>query len=111
MVEERPEPAEAGRLRLGEMLADENPSVRVAAAEALRGTDEAVAVLLKSADLLLPSDYCDALRALNALEDLGDERIGRIRGALEKLPVRSGRPLPRGGDYVERMLKHLGVRP
>jgi hypothetical protein len=92
------------------MLAEENPSVRVAAAEALRGTDAAVAVLLKSADLL-QSDYYDALRALNSLEDLGEERVGQLRGELMKLPVRSGRPLPRGGDYMERMLKHLGVRP
>lgn len=107
----RPDLAEAGRGRLGELLADENPSVRVAAAEALRGTDAAVAVLLKSADLLLPSDYFDALRALNALEDLGEARVGQLRGELAKLPVRSGRPLPRGGDYIERMLKHLGVRP
>ncbi len=103
--------AGAERGRLGEMLADENPSVRVAAAEALRGTDAAVAVLLKSADLLLPSDYYDALRALNALEDLGEARVGQLRSELAKLPVRSGRPLPRGGDYIERMLKHLGVRP
>jgi uncharacterized sulfatase len=107
----RPDLAEAERDRLGEMLTDENPSVRVAAAEALRGTDAAVAVLLRSADLLLPSDYYDALRALNALEDLGEERVGHLRGELAKLPVRSARPLPRGGDYIERMLKHLGVRP
>jgi uncharacterized sulfatase len=106
----RPDLAEAERDRLGEMLTDENPSVRVAAAEALRGTDAAVAVLLKSADLL-QSDYYDALRALNSLEDLGEERVGHLRGELMKLPVRSGRPLPRGGDYMERMLKHLGVRP
>jgi uncharacterized sulfatase len=102
--------AEAERGRLGEMLAEENPGVRVAAAEALRGTDAAVAVLLKSADLL-QSDYYDALRALNSLEDLGEERVGQLRGELMKLPVKSGRPLPRGGDYMERMLKHLGVRP
>jgi uncharacterized sulfatase len=102
--------AEAERGRLGEMLAEENPGVRVAAAEALRGTDAAVAVLLKSADLL-QSDYYDALRALNSLEDLGEERVGQLRGELMKLPVKSGRPLPRGGDYLERMLKHLGVRP
>jgi uncharacterized sulfatase len=102
--------AEAERGRLGEMLAEENPGVRVAAAEALRGTDAAVAVLLKSADLL-QSDYYDALRALNSLEDLGEERVGQLRGELMKLPVKSGLPLPRGGDYMERMLKHLGVRP
>jgi uncharacterized sulfatase len=102
--------AEAERGRLGEMLAEENPGVRVAAAEALRGKDAAVAVLLKSADLL-QSDYYDALRALNSLEDLGEERVGQLRGELMKLPVKSGRPLPRGGDYMERMLKHLGVRP
>jgi hypothetical protein len=69
-----------------------------------------VAVLLKSADLL-QSDYYDALRALNSLEDLGEERVGQLRGELMKLPVKSGLPLPRGGDYMERMLKHLGVRP
>jgi arylsulfatase A-like enzyme len=102
--------AEAERGRLGEMLAEENPGVRVAAAEALRGKDAAVAVLLKSADLL-QSDYYDALRALNSLEDLGEERVGQLRGELMKLPVKSGLPLPRGGDYMERMLKHLGVRP
>jgi len=102
--------AEAERGRLGEMLADENASVRVAAAEALRGTEAAVAVLLKSADLR-QADYHDALRALNALEDLGEERVAPLRGELAKLPVRVGRPNPRGGDYIERMLTHLGVRP
>jgi len=106
----RPELAQAERGRLGEMLADENPSVRVAAAEALAGTEAAVEVLLKSADLL-HSDYHDALRALNALEDLGEARVGQLRGEMAKLPVRSGRPMPRGADYIERMLKHLGVRP
>ena len=45
------------------------------------------------------------------LEDLGKERREPLRLALARLPVRPGRPMPRGADYIERMLKHLGVRP
>jgi uncharacterized sulfatase len=102
--------AEAQHGRLAELLTDENPSVRVAAAEALRDTEAATAVLLKAADLM-ESDYFDALRALNAIEDLGKERVGALRRQLTELPVKYGRPIPRGGDYIERMLSHLGVLP
>ena len=109
-----PEIVRALREPLASRLKDPNPSVRLAAAEALAvhgeqaEASEAVGLLMAAADLGR-SDHYDAVRALNALGDLPGTVIDPLRRGLAGLPRRSDGSPPRSGDYIQRLLAALGV--
>ncbi len=97
--------------RLAARLRDENPSVRIAAAEALAlygspaDSAAAIEVLLTAADCTR-NDFFDAVRALNALED----NKARLEPHLERIKAlpRSRQVHPeRAGDYAARMVEHI----
>ena len=96
--------------RLSARLKDENASVRIAAAEVLakHGTDPGPAVeqLITAADLR-QNDYYDAVRALNALDDVLDSLTPGQRERLAALPRTRAGQSKRTGDYAQRLLEHL----
>jgi uncharacterized sulfatase len=98
--------------RLTTRLKDENPSVRIAAAEVLakHGSETAAAaaleILLAAADLR-QTDYYNSVRALNALDDLRDTLTPAQRETLAALPRTRAGQSQRTGDYADRLLKHI----
>ncbi len=96
--------------RLAARLKDENASVRIAAAEVLAklGPDPAPALeqLITTSDLR-QNDYYDAVRALNALDDLRGTLTADQRARLAALPRTRAGQSKRTGDYAERLLEHI----
>jgi arylsulfatase A-like enzyme len=96
--------------RLGARLRDENATVRIAAAETLAkfGPDPGPAVeqLLTASDLR-QNDYYDAVRALNALDDLRTSLTPSQRERLAALPRSRAGQSKRTGDYARRLLEHI----
>lgn len=96
--------------RLSARLKDENASVRIAAAEVLakHGPDPGPAVeqLITASDLR-QNDYYDAVRALNALDDLRTRLTDGQRQRLAALPRTRAGQSKRASDYAQRMLEHL----
>ncbi len=110
------EAVRAGAGTLARLRADENPSVRVAAAEAVasngEGTERAAAVR----ELVAMSDpregrYLVAVAALNALDNLPRAEVLVHREVLAGLPRKVEGVSNRMGDYVERLLRHLLAEP
>jgi arylsulfatase A-like enzyme len=106
------ESTDAARELLRKLLTDANPSVRIAAAEALiahsRGNDveEAVRVLLA----LAPPDENGvyvSLAAMTVLADLEPEQQSKIRPRLEKMPLKDPRAPDRANDYVHRHVRAI----
>jgi arylsulfatase A-like enzyme len=98
--------------RLAARLKDDNPSVRIAAAEALakfgRDADLAPSLeLLMAAADLRRNDYYDTLRALNALDDLRDRLAPDQRQCLAGLPRTREGQSKRTSDYAQRLLEHI----
>jgi len=96
--------------RLPARLKDENASVRIAAAEVLakHGPDPAPALeLLLTASDLRQNDFYDAIRALNALDDLRAKLSADQRARLAALPRTRAGQSPRTGDYAGRLLDHI----
>jgi len=104
--------AAAATERLTTRLKDENPSVRIAAAEVLAkygtepATQTAFEILLTAADLR-QTDYYNSVRALNALDDLRDKLTPAQRDRLADLPRTRAGQSKRTGDYADRLLKHI----
>ena len=100
---------EAGRDLLHKALADESPSVRVVAAQALAQygpeTDlkESLDVLLAAASLEDNSVYISML-ALNAIDEL-DDKAASIRAAIAALPQQSPKTEGRMRAYVPNLIK------
>jgi arylsulfatase A-like enzyme len=100
--------------KLAARLNDENPSVRIAAAEALAlygsaaESSAALEVLLASSDCV-KNDFYDAVRALNALED-NKSKLAPYAERLQALPRKRPGQAGRVSDYAARMLEHL-ARP
>ncbi|HWB04407.1 MAG TPA: HEAT repeat domain-containing protein [Verrucomicrobiales bacterium] len=98
--------------RLNARLKDENVSVRIAAAETLakcgRESDlpAALDLLLAAADLR-ETGYFDAVRALNALDDLREQLSPAQKDRLAALPRTGPRQSQRTCDYVQRLLEHI----
>ncbi|MEX0769460.1 MAG: sulfatase-like hydrolase/transferase [Balneolaceae bacterium] len=99
-------------LQLRWSLNDENPSVRIAAAEALirygTGRDESRAV--KTLLELVPADENGAfvsIAALNVLADLDEEILAGIRPALRQMEVNDPALPPRPNDYVHRLVESI----
>jgi uncharacterized sulfatase len=98
--------------RLAARLKDENASVRIAAAESLakygRESDfpAAFELLLTAADVR-ETDYYDAIRALNALDDLRVKITPAQHDRLAALPRTRAGQSPRTADYVQRLLQHI----
>lgn len=101
----------AGAEKLAARLKDENASVRIAAAEALatHGPDPGPALeyLITAADVR-QGDYYDAVRALNALDDLRDSLTPAQREHLATLPRTRAGQSQRTGDYAGLLLEHIG---
>lgn len=99
----------AGRASLEKMLADECPSVRIAAAHALaRHGDEAdlakaLPVLVEHANVQKHGVY-QALASLNAI-DLLDSRAASVLPALRSLPTKAAGVDGRMQDNVPRLLE------
>lgn len=98
--------------RLAIRLKDENPSVRIAAAETLanfgreQNAAKALEILLTAADLR-QNDYYDSVRALGALDDLAEKLTPAQRLRLSELPrVRAGQS-QRTGSYAGELLQHI----
>ncbi len=98
--------------RLAARLKDENPSVRIAAAEVIakHGRDSdfpaAMELLLTAADVR-QTDYYDAVRALNALDDLREKLSPAQKERLAALPKTRAGQSKRTSDYVQRLLEHI----
>jgi uncharacterized sulfatase len=98
--------------RLAARLKDENASVRIAAAEVLakfgRESDFSAAMeLLLSAADVRQTDYYDAVRALNALDDLREKLTPAQLGRLAALPRTCAGQSQRTSDYAQRLLEHI----
>jgi hypothetical protein len=97
----RPGQASAAVEPLRKLLKDTEPTVRIAAAEALcwQGqSDEAVPVLLEALKL---KESFDELQALNSLEALGGERMKPYADAIAAATPKGG------GEYVPRAYESL----
>lgn len=98
--------------KLRARLQDENSSVRIAAAEVLSqlGADSdfapSVEILLKAADVR-QSDFYDAVRALNAVDDISARLTPEQRKRLSELPRMRAGQSKRAGDYAARLLEHI----
>ena len=91
------------------LLADESPSVRIAAAEAL-GTfgsagdlDKALAVLLTAADCR-KSGWFAAVEALNAIHRLG-KKAATVQDKIAALPQKLPRVEKKLDDYIPRLIE------
>ncbi|HWB04258.1 MAG TPA: sulfatase-like hydrolase/transferase [Verrucomicrobiales bacterium] len=98
--------------RLNARLKDENVSVRIAAAETLakcgRESDQPAALdLLLSAADLRETGYFDAVRALNALDDLREQLSPAQKDRLAALPRTCPAQNQRTSDYAQRLLEHI----
>ena len=98
--------------RLATRLKDENPSVRIAAAEVLaKYGDESTAPvaleLLMSAADLRQTDYYNSVRALNALDDLREKLTSAQCERLSALPRTRAGQSARTRDYADRLLTHI----
>jgi arylsulfatase A-like enzyme len=100
----------AEQLRKG--LSDAAPNVRVNAAEALARYGEdtdlkpAMEVLLSAADAAAGNQFI-AFAALNALTEVGGEKLKPYRERISKLPKGQPKAAQKFGSYIPRMLEYL----
>lgn len=104
--------AEARR-ELAEMLDDANPSVRLAAADALIQVEDermqtaAAKTLMRLADL--PDDgYYMGIAAINVIDMHRDTVEDASGQTLDSIQAKHDDAPRRGGDYIERLLNSLG---
>ena len=103
--------------RLSARLKDENPTVRIAAAETLARYGSPAEIpaaleLLLTASDVRQNDYYDAVAALNAVDDLKSTLTEDQRARLAALPRSRSGQSKRTGDYADRLLSSiLGSRP
>jgi uncharacterized sulfatase len=102
---------EAADQELTRALADDAPSVRLTAAEALGQYDDgealkkALAVLLDLSDPEKHGAYV-AFEALNAIDNLGPKAAG-LKEGIKKLPLKDPKAPQRANEYVGRLVQHL----
>ncbi|MCX7818459.1 MAG: sulfatase-like hydrolase/transferase [Kiritimatiellae bacterium] len=101
-----------GRDALRGALADESPSVRIAAAEALarfgEGSDRPAAIAVL-AELMSPrqAGVYAAIEALNALSACGEAVTGPLRASIAALPLTDPNAPARANGYIARLVEYL----
>lgn len=102
----------AGREALRHALADESPSVRIAAAEALArfgdASDRSPAIDVLT-DLMSPrkEGVLTSIAALNALDACGPAVVEPLRSRIAALPVREAKEPARAAVCVSRLVERL----
>jgi arylsulfatase A-like enzyme len=111
LIRDEAEGVAVGRVWLHQSLADESPSVRIVAAEALGrfGNNEdlalALPVLLEHANAEQHGVY-NAVAALNAIDRLG-EKADSIRDQVAKLPRKDPKAPERTAAYCDRLIQKI----
>lgn len=102
----------SARTTLQELLDDDSPTVRVAAANGLlvsnddSARQDAMEELLQLADVRQQSHFV-AAEALNIIDDRRELLDESLTTSLRSLPMRSDEPPRRASGYVERLLTYL----
>jgi len=102
----------SARTSLKELLADESPTVRVAAANGLLLSDDPTAQKLAMQELIQLSDvrresHFVSAEALNIIDGHREMLDAALETRLRSLPMKSDDPPQRASGYVERLLKYI----